>query len=166
MNISLSYQLSQDEIRRGLTSMARGRRGVLWVCCVLLLLMGALLMALGSVAVGAPSVPLGALYVFLLSGAPRLAIRKQAARLCLPTRLVLTDTGFEIETTLERGEIRWAAIIRVRETDEAFLLQRSKRLANIVPKRAFDAAQLAEFSAFALSYGGKTATPRPAPLAD
>ena len=166
VNISLSYQLTQDEIRRALTSMARAKRVLLWVICVLLLLMGGLVLVAGNLGAGLPLLFLGLFYIFLLAVAPRLAIRKQAERLCIPTRLQLTDAGFEIETALERAEIRWVAVNRVRATDAAFLLYRTKRVANVVPKRAFDAAQLAEFSAFSLSYAGRTAPPAPAPVAD
>ncbi|MFC1416645.1 YcxB family protein [Streptacidiphilus cavernicola] len=160
MNIALSYQLTPDEVRRALATMARGRRAVLLSACAVVLLSGVLLLVDGAYANGALCSFLGVAYLFLLVLGPRTAVRRQAARLCQATQLVFTDAGFEIDTPFERAQITWAAISMVRETDEAFLLHRTKRMANIVPKRAFAPAQLAEFSAFAgVSGGGRKGTP-------
>ena len=162
MNIALSYQLTQDEVRRAVTRIGRGKRTVLWVACAVLLVCGVLLLVGGSVSNGALFTFLGAVYLFILVAGPRVAVRKQAERLCRPTRLALTDAGFEIDTQFERAEISWAAISTVKETGEVFLLHRSKRVANIVPKRAFDPAQLAEFAAFAALSGAGTVRPQAA----
>ncbi|MGW2947949.1 YcxB family protein [Streptomyces sp. NPDC001226] len=95
----------------------------------------------------------GVMYVLLLTLGTRMGVKKQASRLCKPTQVLLTANRFTIETDLERGEFKWAAIVKIRETSEAFLLHPSPRLFIVIPKRAFAPEQLTEFSGFVAGRG-------------
>jgi hypothetical protein len=50
--------------------------------------------------------------------------------------------GVNIKTSVSDASVRYAALHRQRELSTAFLLHTQARIAQIVPKRAFDAAQL------------------------
>ncbi|MGW6152107.1 YcxB family protein [Streptomyces sp. NPDC055144] len=168
VNIDLSYELQPGELRRALLGMARRRRIILWAVTIVLLVLGLTALTLGDGDHGPNSpgslcVGVGVAYVLLLTLGTRMRVKKQAARLCKPTQLLLTVHQFTIETDLERGEFKWAAIIKIRETREAFLLHWSARLAIVIPKRAFDPEQLTEFSAFVAGSGAMP--PNDAPVA-
>lgn len=168
MNIELSYEMRPAEIRRARYAMARRRRIFIWVIAIVLLVFGLTVLTLGHGGHGPGSpgslfIGLGVMYVLLLTLGTRMSVKRQAARLCKPAKLHLTVNQFTIETDLERGEFKWAAIMKIRETSETFLLYWSARLAILVPKRAFDPEQLTEFSAFVA--GLRTVTPNDAPAA-
>jgi len=50
--------------------------------------------------------------------------------------------GVNVQTSVSDFSVRYAAIRRQREVSTAFLLYTQERVAQIIPKRAFDAAQL------------------------
>lgn len=161
MNIELSYEMRPAEIRRARYAMARRRRIFLWVVAIVLLVFGLTVLTLGHGGhrPGSPGslfIGLGVMYVLLLTLGTRMSVKRQAARLCKPAKLHLTVNQFTIETDLERGEFKWAAIMKIRETSETFLLYWSARLAILIPKRAFDPEQLTEFSAFVAGRGAVT----------
>ncbi|MFB7165855.1 MULTISPECIES: YcxB family protein [unclassified Streptomyces] len=158
VNIKLSYELRPDELRRALLRMARRRRIILWAVTTVLLVLGLTALTLGDGDHGPDSpgslcLGVGVAYVLLLTLGTRMRVKKQVARLCKPTQLLFTVHQFTIETDLERAEFKWAAVIKIRETSEAFLLHWSARLAIVIPKRAFDPEQLTEFSSFVAGSG-------------
>ncbi|MEZ0094415.1 YcxB family protein [Streptacidiphilus sp. EB129] len=162
MNLALSYELSMDEFRRAVLAMTRRPRRVLWTATAVTFVVGALLLALDATILGSVFLAGAVFYVFLLTVRTGANVRKQAARVCRPTRVTLTETHCTFENDLERGEITWAAIVRAEETSACFLLYRAPRMANIVPKRAFTPDQLAAFSAFLAARAADSAHGRPA----
>lgn len=165
VNIDLSYVLHPDELIHARLRMARRRRIIVWAVAIVFLVLG-LALTLGRGGHGPDftaslCIGVGVMYVLVLTLGTRMGVRKQAPRLCKPTHVLLTVNRFTIETDLERGEFKWAAIIKIRETSEAFLLHPSARLFIVIPKRAFAPEQLAEFSAFV---AGRGVTPNSAPV--
>ncbi|MEV7378822.1 YcxB family protein [Streptomyces lydicus] len=166
VNIDLSYVLRPDELMHARLRMARRRRIIVWALAIAFLVLG-LALTLGHGGHGPDStgflcIGAGVMYILLLTLGTRMGIKKQVSRLCKPTQVLLTVDRFTIETDLERGEFKWAAIIKIRETGRAFLLHPSPRLFIVIPKRAFAPEQLTEFSAFVA--GRDAATPKGAPV--
>ncbi|MFD0140246.1 YcxB family protein [Streptomyces sp. NPDC007148] len=157
VNIDLSYVLQPNELIHARLRMARRRRIIVWAVAIVFLVLG-LALTLGRGDHGPDStgflcLGVGVMYVLLLTLGTRMGVKKQASRLCKPTQVLLTANRFTIETDLERGEFKWAAIVKIRETSEAFLLHPSPRLFIVIPKRAFAPEQLTEFSAFVAGRG-------------
>ncbi|MDT0469072.1 YcxB family protein [Streptomyces gibsoniae] len=166
MNIDLSYVLQPDELIHARLRMARRRRIIVWAFAIVFLVLG-LALTLGRGDHGPDStgflcIGVGVMYVLVLTLGTRMAVKKQAPRLCKPTQALLTVDRFTIETDLERGEFKWAAITKIRETNEVFLLHPSARLFIVIPKRAFAPEQLTEFSAFVADRGAGTPNGAPA----
>ncbi|MEV6791744.1 YcxB family protein [Streptomyces sp. NPDC051320] len=166
VNIDLSYVVQPDELMHARLRMARRRRIIVWAVAIVFLVLG-LALTLGHSGHGPDSTGFlciggGVMYVLLLTLGTRMEVKKQASRVCKPTQVLLTVDRFTIETDLERGEFKWAAIIKIRETREAFLLHPSARLFIVIPKRAFAPEQLTEFSAFVAGLGA--VTPNGAPV--
>jgi hypothetical protein len=97
---------------------------------------------------GGVCIVLGILYIYMLTAGQKRAVAKLSNQVCRPGRVTITDRMYVGESDLERVEVRWPALVKIEDTAEFFVLYRAKRLFILLRKRAFDAAQVAELSAF------------------
>ncbi|WP_457027888.1 YcxB family protein [Kitasatospora sp. P5_F3] len=148
MNISVTDQLTSSELLRGLKLARRPQRVFGWIVTALALAAGSANLALGKHPIGVVALAAGTVYTLLLTVGYRAAVARQADRICRPGRATLTDEWYLVENDLERVEVRWSTLRRLQETDEFVLLHGAKGAVAVVPKRAFEASELAEFSAF------------------
>ncbi|WP_405020279.1 YcxB family protein [Kitasatospora sp. NBC_00070] len=148
MNISKTDQLTPGELLRGLKLARRPQRVLGWTLTALALTAGSANLALGNLPIEVVSLTAGAGYALLLTVGYRAVVARQSTRLCRPSRATLTDECYLVETDLERVEVRWSTLRRLQETDEFMLLHGARGAVAVIPKRAFEAAELAEFSAF------------------
>jgi hypothetical protein len=76
--------------------------------------------------------------------APRIAVKMQAGRLCVPCTVRINDEGYELQRAQDFHRFQWPMFQRIITTEEFWLLYLNKWSAVIVPRRAFDAGQQAE----------------------
>lgn len=57
----------------------------------------------------------------------------------------ISDEGFHIQTFSEDSQTKWAAFVRVLESDKIFMLFHSEWIFIIIPKRAFGPAEVDQF---------------------
>lgn len=149
MHVTVAFELSLDEVRRGVVRIARKRRQMtLWVWVPIMVISGVVSMASGQVGFGIFCVTLGAVYLLQLLVAPRRFAAKNAYRMCVPMEYTFAETGYTVRSALSSGENRWEGLVKAEDTGEFLLLYVSARMAHIVPKRAFtpdDAAQVSSF---------------------
>ena len=147
MHITAAYQLSPAEARRGLSRINRRQRrsGALAGTFALL---SALNFAEHIAALGVFCIFACAFYGFLSLFSSRMAVRKNASRLCGMRTVTFTEEFLAAETDLSKSKVKWAALFKAEETPEFFLLYVTKRSAVILPKRAFTVEQNAELGVF------------------
>ncbi|WP_042376202.1 YcxB family protein [Streptacidiphilus melanogenes] len=151
MKIGVSFQLRFEEYRQAIRLLSRGRLS-LWYAVVGFVLLGTVLFALGQrTQVFGVMCWAGAVLDVLLLGYGRMQLRKRFAVAGKPTEMVFEEGHFVSETNHARTEVRWTGVTDVLDTQELILLYRAKRVAHIVPTRAFSSDQLSEFRAFIAS---------------
>jgi hypothetical protein len=162
MKIGVSFQLRFEEYRLAMRLLSRGRVS-LWYAVAGFVVLGTGLLAVGhgTQGIGAAFLAVAGVYAVLLTfGADAWSKRRFATR-CEPTEILFEEGHFAVATEHTRVEVRWPGVTDVLETPELFLLYRSKRVAVIVPTRAFDADQLGAFRAFL----SRRTSPHPRPPA-
>jgi hypothetical protein len=149
VKIGVSFQLRFEEYRLASRLLSRGRLS-LWYAVAGFVVFGTgfLVVRHGTQGVGVMFLVVAGVYAVLLTFGARARLRKRFAVACKPTELVFEESHFTIAAEHTRAEVKWTAVIDVLETPELFLLYRARRLAVIVPTRAFSQAQLGEFRAF------------------
>ena len=156
MHIAVSFAWEPDEFRRAVLAITPRGRILWWTVTAGYLVAGLAAVAQGQWPMGGALLVLGVCVVVYLTVRTRRTIEKQRIRLGGPIRMVLTDDGFTIDSTHERGTVDWSGVTKVRRTSEVVLLYRGARLATPIPKRAFTAAQWAEFDSFLAGRDGLT----------
>lgn len=143
-SISLSYQLSRDEVVAALRweGLHNRRVRLLFGCSVFVLLCGGLLLAgdtgnsAGAFLVGAGG------YLVLLVGwvivrGPQRSWRRGTG-IRGPQSFVLAETGVEAHSVIAESKAKWEFYTAAYETPDAYLLRLGNRRAYyIFPKRAF-----------------------------
>jgi hypothetical protein len=149
MKIGVSFQLRFEEYRLATRLLSRGRVS-LWYAVAGFVVFGTGLLTLGdgTQVVGVVFLTTAAVYAVLLTFGGRARLKKRFAVACKPTEIVFEDSHFTVETEHTRAEVRWTGVLDVLDTPELFLLYQAKRLAVVVPARAFNQDQLNEFRAF------------------
>ena len=149
VKIGVSFQLRFEEYRLAMRLLSRGRVS-LWYAVAGFVVFGIGLLALGhgTQGVGVMFLAVAGIYAVLLTVGVRARLKKRFAVACKPTEMVFEDSHFTIETENRRAEVRWTGVTDVLDTPELFLLYQAKRLAVVVPTRAFNQDQLSEFRAF------------------
>jgi hypothetical protein len=97
---------------------------------------------------GGLCIVLGILHIYMLTAGQKRAVANLSSRVCRPWRVTITEQMYIEESELEKTEVRWPAFVKIENTAEFFLFYKAKNMGLMVPKRAFDAAQVAELSAF------------------
>jgi hypothetical protein len=150
MNIDLSYELSPAELKQGIRELGRGRLS-LWYAVAVFLVLGVALLTAGrwGQPTGVMFISGAVVYALLLTVGARIRFRKRALALCRPRRIRFTEDHFAIDTETAHSEVRWDGVIRIGETSDTVLLYQDRRVAIIIPKRAFSADHLSAFRRFA-----------------
>ena len=157
MEIVLSYDWRPEELERAILAIEHRSRIAQWTVaagCLLIAGRALDLLVEGTGPADGDSfllclfMAVGLSLILSLTVRSRRSARAEAARQCVPTQNFLTDTNVRTEKTYGRGDVKWAAIRKTRQTREFFLLYTAKKRAILIPKRAFDPAQRAEFEAF------------------
>lgn len=157
MNVSVSYEPTAEELTRGLKRGQRRNRRFLWAISVLALAVAAAMLAADA---GEPAalkggvLGIGLVFPVLLTLGTKRAVARQAPRLCRPTQATFTNEGLSVASDQWSVELAWSAFSSFTETDEFFICRLAKNQMHLIPKRAFDAQQAAEVSAFLAGHGG------------
>ncbi|MFF2147752.1 YcxB family protein [Kitasatospora sp. NPDC058190] len=78
----------------------------------------------------------------------RQAARKSAPLLAEPWTVRITDQNYALSTAVSQAEVAWSAYRQVTARSGFWYLQQTNKAVAFIPQHAFDAAQLAQVSAF------------------
>jgi hypothetical protein len=149
MLITANYQLTPEELARALKQISGKRRLMgFWAFTAALLLAGVFCLATGRILFGIACVAWGVVFAMGLTRGVKKNAEKTAERLCKPTEVTFSEEIFTYRSPTSNEEHRWQGFIKTEETAEFFLLYVSERRAIPVPKRALDAADVAQTGAF------------------
>ena len=148
MQITATYQLSLDELKRGTKAISAKRRAIVWVLAAISAAIGIIDLVVAPSPVAGICVAIALTYTFLLTIGSNRAVAKQAHRLCVPTEATFTAETFATRSPLGSTEYRWQALTKVAENSEFFLLYITARAAVLIPKRAFAPADADQMSSF------------------
>lgn len=142
-SVSVTYQLTQDEVVRSLRWEALRNNNVrfLFACGAVVLIFGVLLVVAGSAGAGAGLLAAGGyvevLTVFIVQRGPHHSWCRGAA-IRGPQSFTLSDRGVEAHTAISESRSRWDLYSTTYETDDCYLVKiANRRVYNIIPKRAF-----------------------------
>jgi hypothetical protein len=146
MRISASYVLTPDEVKRGVGQI-QSKLGLVyaWFIVVGFALIGVAALKPGGV-VGPVCIGAAAFWAALIVISRRKALTRSRERLCVPIDVVLSEDGFAAANPTAKQEMKWTAMAKVRETTEFFLLYYNRRVALLIPKRAFGAEDVQRVS--------------------
>jgi hypothetical protein len=146
MRVSASYVLTPDEVKRGVGQI-QSKQGLLYVW---LIAIGFALIGAGHVkphdVLGPLCIGFAVFWATLIVVGRHKAVARSRGRLCVPVDVVLSDDGFAVANPLGKQEMKWGGMAKVRETSEFFLLYYNRRVALVIPKRAFDTEDLQRVS--------------------
>jgi hypothetical protein len=160
VRIEVEYQLDVRELIRGLKLARRRARVVGWCYLGLLFALGCLFLAVWDTTMGAFLITFTVVGSVLALTRQNAMARKQAPRLCVPTRLTLTDEHLSSETALVQSRISWSFFLKTVPSRDFVFLFMNPRQVIVVPRRALSAEQNAELDAF---LAGRTPAPVEAP---
>lgn len=142
-SVSITYQLTEDEIVRSVRFQVRRNRNLRLIlgAGVFVSIVGIVILGFGASGFGAVLLGMGA-YLLALSGfvivqGPRRSWRRNPSIRNLQS-LTFSDEGVEAQTAIAHSKARWDLYPSLNETDDCYLLRVGhRRVFNIIPKRAF-----------------------------
>jgi len=146
--VTVSFELTHPELRRGLAKILRKRRVWLAVQTACLVALGISFLQTGRPVPGGLILAVAWLYLVTVFAGPYMAANKAFDTLCIPTEMTFTDESYTAATSMARAEINWRKLVKTEEHAEFFLLYLTQKTAVIVPKRAFSVEDAAVFGAF------------------
>lgn len=148
MQVTVNFELTHPEFRRGLARISRKRRAWLAVQMLCFAALGINFLRTDSPVLGGLLLLLAWFYLLTVVTTPYLIARRTFDTLCVPTEMTFTDDTYAVVTAMASVEINWRRLVKIEEHAEHFLLYLTQRSAVIVPKRAFSAEDAAVFRAF------------------
>jgi hypothetical protein len=143
MDVAASFELTRDELRRANKAVAGGLWAMMWRA-VVFFTVGGIAFLFGVPVLGVLFLLAAFAIAFVTVRAPRIAVKTQADRLCVPCTIRINDEGYELQRAQDFHRYQWSMFQRIQTTEEFWLLYLNKRSAVIVPRRAFEARQQAE----------------------
>ncbi|MET8627832.1 YcxB family protein [Kitasatospora sp. NPDC004669] len=146
MDITATFRLTEADFRKAIRN-SPAVRG-LSVFGVLFFMVGLLTLLVGTepriwlVIVGPVILAFGELVVV------RQAARKSAPLLAEPWTVRITEHNYALSTAVSQAEVAWSAYRQVTARSGFWYLQQTNKAVAFIPQHAFDAAQLAQVSAF------------------
>jgi hypothetical protein len=153
MDINVAYEPTVAEVEGALRANSRGPRARLIFGAVLLLATGLFQVGVGTAGLGSFFAVIGVLFLvvggffLLMVGSFKTVREREAARLCVPTTVSLGAERFSFHLPTGPGETRWE-LTTVVTSAECWTLAVANRVSLVIPKRALDMGELAEFAGF------------------
>ncbi|WP_051733111.1 YcxB family protein [Kitasatospora phosalacinea] len=158
MHITTSYQISYDDLRRGMVLAHRGRRRFLWVCTGILVICAGL-MAVGAAMGDEPwfyllavwPLTMAALWAYRLTLGTSRSFQKAMPAFAGTTEVTLTPEGIRIHRPTTTAELAWSLFPKIEDTPDHLFLHQDKRVVTMILKRHLTAEQRAELADFVSS---------------
>lgn len=148
MLVTVSFELTHPELRRGLAKILLMRR--VWLALQMLCFAAAGINFLRTDRhmLGGLFLALAWFYFLTVVTTPYLMASRAFDKLCVPTEMTFTDESYAAVTALAKSEISWRKLVKTEEHPDFFLLYLTQKSAVIVPQRAFSVEDAAVFRAF------------------
>lgn len=148
MLVTVDFELTHPELRRGLAKILRKRRVWLAVQMLCFIALGVSFLRTDRPVLGGLLLALAWFYLLTVVTTPYLMASRTFDKLCVPTEMTFTDETYAVVTSMASAEINWRRLVRTEEHAEFFLLYFTRKTAVIVPRRAFSVEDAAVFRAF------------------
>ncbi|HKE65666.1 MAG TPA: YcxB family protein [Micromonosporaceae bacterium] len=154
---TVAYEATEAEVRANFeinnsSPRARRTRLVEWGCAAVVIIVGVVLLAAGSDAIGIGIVILGALFAVMLAGL-RAAAKAGTKLQCTPTTVTVADDGITIATQRGQRVTAWHAVRTGTENYLGWSLLATPPI-GFLPRRAFTPDQQAELAALIARHVG------------
>ncbi|ROR42702.1 YcxB family protein [Kitasatospora cineracea] len=158
MHITTSYQISYDDLRRGMVLAHRRRRRLVWVCAGILVVCAGLMeagAAFGSepwfYLFGLWPLTMAVLWAYRLTLGTNRSYRKAMPAFAGTTEVTLTPEAIRIHRDTNTAELAWSLFPKIEDTPDHLFLRQDKRTVTMILKRHLTAEQRAELADFVSS---------------